>query len=82
MQVLTTILSADSSTMAIKNSIIGYLNFIIQVHKLLHISMRVFHMIPLPDVTNYSGIISFDYEFKQADSKSVTWLEIMVFAVK
>jgi len=68
--------------MAIKDSVISYLNLVINIEKLLNIHVIIFHVVSLTNITDYAKVESLTNEFKSSDSESITWLEIMMLCFK
>ena len=60
--------------MPIKDSIVHYLYFVIDIKELLNILVVVFHMISLADITYDASIEPFAEKFKFTDPESITWL--------
>ena len=79
MEVLTAVLGADGPTVPIKHGIVGDLNFVVEIDELLNVLVFVFHMVPLPNIADYSGVEALDQEFEASNSEGVTRLEIVVF---
>lgn len=68
--------------MAIKNSIIRNLHFVVEVEKLRNIHVIVLHIISLTNVTHDAGVETLCLEFKGANSKGVTWLQVVILVLK
>ena len=49
--------------MTIKHRVVGNLDFVIKIHKLLNVLISVFHVVSLPDIADYSGAEALNQEF-------------------
>ena len=61
--------------MAIKHCIISSLKSTIDVDKLLHVFVVVFHVVSLAYVGDYAGVEALNHELEAADAESVAWQE-------
>ena len=63
MEVLAAVLGANGPTMTIKHRVVGNLDFVIKIHKLLDVLISVFHVVSLPDIADHSGAEALNQEF-------------------
>lgn len=78
MQVLAAVLCTGRATVPVEDSVVGDLHLVVQVDELLHVLILVFHVVSLADVTYDSGVEALHHKFKGADSKRISWLQIVV----
>ena len=65
--------------MAVEDSIVSYLDFVVKVKELLDVHLIVFHVISLPNITYNPCIKPFSYKLKWTDSKGIPGLQIVIF---
>ena len=68
--------------MAVEHRVVSYLNFVIEIDELLHVLELVLHVISLTDIADDTSVESLNQELKSANSKGISWLQIMVLSVK
>ena len=81
MKVLTKELRAIRTSVPVENSIVGYRNFIIY-HHVLNARVRVLHVRPLTNVTDYPCVVPFHQKFEGADAEGMTWAQTVALLVK
>lgn len=80
-KVLTKELRAIRTSVPVENSIVGYRNFIIY-HHVLNARVRVLHVRPLTNVTDYPCVVPFHQKFEGADAEGMTWAQTVALLVK
>lgn len=68
--------------MAVENSVVTDLDFVVDVEQLLYVSKEVLHVVSMTDVADYSGVETLCQKLKSADSKGITRLETVVLLLK
>jgi hypothetical protein len=79
---LGAVFGATLPTVAVKDSVVGDLNLVVQVQELLDVREVVLHVVTLTDVSFHSFVITLDQEFQAANSERVSWLKVITFAIK
>jgi hypothetical protein len=62
-EVLAAVLGTHGPTVPIKHRVVGNLDFVIEIHKLLNVLMSVFHVVSLPNIADHSGTEALNEEF-------------------
>ena len=67
--------------MTIENSIVSYRNLIID-HHVLNTCVRVLHVRPLSNVTDYSCVVPFHQKFEGPDAEGMSRAQTVALLVK
>ena len=67
--------------MPVENSIVGYRYLIID-HHVLNACVRVFHVRPLTNITDYACVVPFHQKFEGADAEGMPWAQTVAFLVE
>jgi len=80
-KVLAKELRAIRTSMPVENGIVGYRNLIIY-HHVLNARIRVLHVRPLTNVTDYPCVVPFYQKFESADAEGMPWTQTVALLVK
>jgi hypothetical protein len=80
-KVLAKELSAIRTSMPVENRIVGYRNLIIY-HHVLNACVRVLHVRPLTNVTDYPCVVPLHQKFEGADAEGMSWAQTVALLIK
>ena len=78
MQMLAAVLGANGAAVTVEHGVVGHLNLVVEVYKLLHVLVFVLHVVALSNIAHDTCVETLDHELKRSDSERVTWLKVVV----
>jgi hypothetical protein len=80
-KVLAKELRAIRTSVPVENSIVGY-RYLIIYHHVLNACVRVFHVRPLTNVTDYACVVPLHQKFEGSNAESMPWAQAVALLIK